>query len=69
MTSVVSSTCRVMGMKALKQDRIGTAMAWGLKSQVSMNKKYYPNGVINWVDYNVKLQNFGYEPLNKNLFL
>merc|ERR1712038_2015173 len=33
MTSVVSSTCRVMGIKALKQDRIGTAMAWGLKSQ------------------------------------
>ena len=36
MTSVVSSTCRVMGIKALKQDRIGTAMAWGLKSQVRM---------------------------------
>ena len=33
MASVVSSVCRIMGINALKQDRIGTAMAWGLKSQ------------------------------------
>jgi len=35
MTSVVTSTCRVMGSKALRRGRVGTAMAWGLKSQDS----------------------------------
>lgn len=34
MISVVSSTCRVMASRALKKGRIGTAMAWGIKSQV-----------------------------------
>lgn len=33
MYSIVSSTCRVMGMKALKEKRIGSAMAWALRSQ------------------------------------
>ena len=32
MTTIVTSTCRVMGTRALKQGRIGTAMAWGIKS-------------------------------------
>ena len=33
--AVVTSTCRVMGSRALRKGRIGTAMAWGLKSQDS----------------------------------
>lgn len=33
LTGVVSSTCKVMGMKAYKENRIGTAMAWALRSQ------------------------------------
>ena len=35
MVTVVTSTCRVMGSRALRKRRIGTAMAWGLKSQDS----------------------------------
>lgn len=37
MTSVVASICKVMGINALKEDRIGTAMAWGLKSQARLS--------------------------------
>ncbi|CAB4066217.1 NUP85 [Lepeophtheirus salmonis] len=33
MTSVVTTTCKVMGMKMLKEGRIGSAMTWGLRSQ------------------------------------
>ncbi len=33
MVGVVSSACKVMGMRALKSDRIGTAMGWALRSQ------------------------------------
>ena len=35
MMTVITTTCKVMGMRALHADRIGTAMAWGLRSQVS----------------------------------
>jgi len=35
MSTVVTSTCRVMGSRALRRGRVGTAMAWGLKSQDS----------------------------------
>ena len=34
-SSVVISTCKVMGMRMLKEKRIGAAMAWGLRSQVN----------------------------------
>ena len=35
MTDLVLTTCKVMGMKALRENRrIGTAMAWALRSQV-----------------------------------
>ncbi|TRY74421.1 hypothetical protein TCAL_10429 [Tigriopus californicus] len=33
MYSIVGSTCRVMGMQALREKRIGSAMAWALRSQ------------------------------------
>ncbi len=33
MVSVVNSVCKVMGMRALKCNRIGTAMGWALRSQ------------------------------------
>jgi len=33
LTTVVSSTCKVMGMKALSSGNTGSAMAWALKSQ------------------------------------
>ena len=35
MSTVVTSTCRVMGSRELRKGRVGTAMAWGLKSQDS----------------------------------
>ena len=35
MSTVVTSTCRVMGSRELRRGRVGTAMAWGLKSQDS----------------------------------
>ncbi len=35
MSSVVASTCKVMGMKALAENQIGNAMTWGLRSQDS----------------------------------
>lgn len=35
MTDLIITTCKIMGMKALREnDRIGTAVAWALKSQV-----------------------------------
>ncbi len=34
MTTVMTSVCKVMGLKALRKDRTGTAMAWALRSQV-----------------------------------
>lgn len=37
MMSVVATVCKVMGMKALRQDRVGSAMTWGLRSQVNQN--------------------------------
>ncbi len=36
-SAVVSSACKVMGMRALKTGRIGTAMGWALRSQVRSN--------------------------------
>jgi len=33
LSSVVTQTCKVMGMRALKEDRIGAAMSWALRSQ------------------------------------
>ena len=35
MTSVVNGVCKVVGMRALKDGRVGTAMAWAIRSQVS----------------------------------
>ena len=34
LTTTVTSTCKVMGMKALARGNTGSAMAWALKSQV-----------------------------------
>ena len=33
LSGVVTQTCKVMGMRALKEDRIGVAMSWALRSQ------------------------------------
>jgi nuclear pore complex protein Nup85 len=33
LSSVVTQTCKVMGMRALKASRIGAAMSWALRSQ------------------------------------
>jgi nuclear pore complex protein Nup85 len=33
LTLVCTSTCKIMGMKALKSGQIGNAMTWGLRSQ------------------------------------
>ena len=36
MASTVASICKIMGMKALKNEQIGTAMSWALRSHVIM---------------------------------
>ena len=40
MSDLVLTTCKVMGMKALREhNRIGTAMAWALRSQVRKRRR------------------------------
>ena len=39
MTMVAGSICKVMGMKALREEQIGNAMTWALKSQVCFAKE------------------------------
>ena len=47
MTQVAASTCKVMGMKFLRDNQIGNAMTWGLRSQDSAFTTFLANRLLN----------------------